>query len=47
MQRVIDRDTIIHRAYTALNQFNWTQNEFATYKVVKRIHMDNTELFAA
>ena len=32
---------IIHRAYTALDQFHWSENELATYEELKRIHMDN------
>ena len=52
LQRVIGSDTIIHRAYTTLDQFNWTENELATYEELKRIYMDNKaaisqEIYAA
>jgi predicted transposase/invertase (TIGR01784 family) len=41
LKRIMGSDTIIHRAYTALDQFNWSENELATYEELKRIHMDN------
>ncbi|MGB7127912.1 MAG: Rpn family recombination-promoting nuclease/putative transposase [Candidatus Rhabdochlamydia sp.] len=46
LEEMIGSDTIIHRAYTALNQFNWTDNELATYEELKRIHMDNKAALA-
>ena len=46
LQRVIGKDTIIHRAYTALDQFYWTENELAAYEELKKIHMDNKAVMA-
>ncbi|MGB7127504.1 MAG: Rpn family recombination-promoting nuclease/putative transposase [Candidatus Rhabdochlamydia sp.] len=46
LKKLIGNDTIIHRAYTALDQFNWTDNELATYEELKRIHMDNKAAMA-
>ncbi|QZA58613.1 Rpn family recombination-promoting nuclease/putative transposase [Candidatus Rhabdochlamydia porcellionis] len=46
LQKVIGRDTIIHRAYTALDQFHWTERDLATYEELKRIHMDNKAAIA-
>ncbi|MGL5626183.1 MAG: Rpn family recombination-promoting nuclease/putative transposase [Candidatus Rhabdochlamydia sp.] len=46
LQRVIGNDTIIHRAYTALDQFNWTENELAAYDALKKLHMDNKAVLA-
>lgn len=46
LQKIIGNDTIIHRAYTALDQFHWTENELATYEELKRIHMDNKAVMA-
>ncbi len=46
LQKIIGNDTIIHRAYTALDQFNWTDNELATYEELKRIHIDNKAALA-
>ncbi len=46
LQRVIGKDAIIHRAYTALDQFNWTENELAAYDALKKLHMDNKAVLA-
>ncbi|MGB7128038.1 MAG: Rpn family recombination-promoting nuclease/putative transposase [Candidatus Rhabdochlamydia sp.] len=46
LQEMIGGDTIIHRAYTALDQYYWTDNELATYEELKRIHMDNKAALA-
>jgi predicted transposase/invertase (TIGR01784 family) len=46
LQNVIGSDTIIHRAYSALDQFHWTEDELANYEELKRIHMDNKAAMA-
>ena len=38
---MIGNDAIIQKAYTALDQHYWTENELATYEELKRIYMDN------
>ncbi|MGL4540198.1 MAG: Rpn family recombination-promoting nuclease/putative transposase [Candidatus Rhabdochlamydia sp.] len=39
--KIIGNDTIIHRAYTALNHFYWTENELRDYEDMNRVIMDN------
>ncbi|MGL5626885.1 MAG: Rpn family recombination-promoting nuclease/putative transposase, partial [Candidatus Rhabdochlamydia sp.] len=39
--RIIGSDNIIHKAYTVLNQFYWTENELAAYEEMKRARMDH------
>ncbi|MGL4539514.1 MAG: Rpn family recombination-promoting nuclease/putative transposase [Candidatus Rhabdochlamydia sp.] len=46
LQKVIGKDAIIHRAYTALDQFYWTKKELAAYEALKKIHMDNKAVMA-
>ncbi|MGL5263626.1 MAG: Rpn family recombination-promoting nuclease/putative transposase [Candidatus Rhabdochlamydia sp.] len=46
LQKVIGKDAIIHRAYTALDQFYWTEKELAAYEALKKIHMDNKAVMA-
>ena len=41
LQEMIGNDAIIQKAYTALDQHYWTENELATYEELKRIYMDN------
>ena len=38
--KIIGRDKIIHKAYTALNQHYWTENELRAYEAMKRERMD-------
>jgi predicted transposase/invertase (TIGR01784 family) len=46
LQKVIGKDAIMHRAYTALDQFYWTEKELAAYDALKKIHMDNKAVMA-
>lgn len=39
--KIIGNDSIIKRAYTALNQFHWNQNERRDYQNMNRVIMDN------
>ena len=39
--KIIGNDSIIKRAYTALNQFHWNQNELRDYQNMNRVIMDN------
>ncbi|MGL5264239.1 MAG: Rpn family recombination-promoting nuclease/putative transposase, partial [Candidatus Rhabdochlamydia sp.] len=39
--RIIGSDNIIHKAYTVLNQFYWTENELMAYEEMKRARMDH------
>lgn len=40
LQRIIGKDTIIHKAYDALNQFHWTEKELTIYENMKRDERD-------
>jgi predicted transposase/invertase (TIGR01784 family) len=40
-QKLIGSDSIIEKAYTALNQHYWNDTELAIYEELKRIYMDN------
>ena len=39
--KIIGNDSIIKRAYTALNQFHWNQKERRNYQNMNRVIMDN------
>jgi predicted transposase/invertase (TIGR01784 family) len=39
--RIIGSDSIIHKAYIALDQFYWTENELMAYEEMKRARMDH------
>ena len=41
LQKIIGNDSIIQKAYTALNHHYWNETELAIYEELKRIHMDN------
>ena len=41
LQKLIGSDSIIQKAYTALNHHYWNETELAIYEELKRIHMDN------
>ena len=41
LKEIIGNDSIIKRAYTALNQFNWNENELRDYQDMNRVIMDN------
>ncbi|MGB7128304.1 MAG: hypothetical protein WBD50_04345, partial [Candidatus Rhabdochlamydia sp.] len=40
LKKIIGDDNIIHKAYTALNQFHWTDEELRAYEAMKREMMD-------
>ncbi|MGB7127911.1 MAG: hypothetical protein WBD50_02335, partial [Candidatus Rhabdochlamydia sp.] len=40
LKKIIGDDNIIHKAYTALNQFHWTDEELRAYEAMKRERMD-------
>jgi predicted transposase/invertase (TIGR01784 family) len=39
--KIIGSDNIIHKAYTVLNQFYWSENELMAYEEMKRARMDH------
>ncbi len=41
LKKIIGNDSIIKRAYTALNQFHWNENELRDYQDMNRVIMDN------
>ncbi|MGL4540731.1 MAG: Rpn family recombination-promoting nuclease/putative transposase, partial [Candidatus Rhabdochlamydia sp.] len=41
LQKITGSDNIIHKAYTALNQFYWTEDELRDYEDMNRVMMDN------
>lgn len=40
VKKIIGDDNIIHKAYTALNQYYWTDEELRAYEAMKRERMD-------
>ena len=40
LKKIIGDDSIIHKAYTALNQYHWTDEELRAYEAMKRERMD-------
>ena len=40
LKKIIGSDNIIHKAYTALNQYYWTEGELRSYEAMKRERMD-------
>ncbi|MEK7340029.1 MAG: transposase, partial [Verrucomicrobiota bacterium] len=42
--KIIGNDSIIKRAYTALNQFYWNENELRDYEDMNRVIMDNAAI---
>ncbi|MGL4540491.1 MAG: Rpn family recombination-promoting nuclease/putative transposase, partial [Candidatus Rhabdochlamydia sp.] len=41
LQKITGSDNIIHKAYMALNQFYWTEDELRDYEDMNRVMMDN------
>ncbi|HEV3269519.1 MAG TPA: Rpn family recombination-promoting nuclease/putative transposase, partial [Candidatus Rhabdochlamydia sp.] len=41
LKKIIGNDSIIKKAYTALNQFYWNENELRDYEDMNRVIMDN------
>ncbi|HEV3269953.1 MAG TPA: Rpn family recombination-promoting nuclease/putative transposase [Candidatus Rhabdochlamydia sp.] len=41
LERILGSNNIIHKAYSALNQFYWTEGELLAYDANQRINMDH------